>query len=327
MFTILFNLWKLILKIQLKEQQVLTPEEAHEQFKYSFLNAKTDETLTESVEDEVTRTAADVRSQDEFLSPESEPKKVQGEVISSYADVGQDETVSPQVDKVQDEIVSQIDVGQDEIVSLQIDQLQYEIIILPHICFIQDYTFPADGLKDESPLVDEMIVAQIEEDLTKSSVMSEIVPETLSRPINDKSAVEEPVGEIIIVKVPAENQDERVIVAVDEVSVTHAQVEVTDEPAAAYEGGVANVDFITRQQDPFTSHVSFNTKEIKKYSAYDKKKNPAIFKQSVLPGLTQMPIGDIRPLETAAESKEHWNGYSTWWTKLGYRVAKHYNYE
>uniref|UniRef100_A0A0P6GM25 Uncharacterized protein n=1 Tax=Daphnia magna TaxID=35525 RepID=A0A0P6GM25_9CRUS len=247
------------------EQQVLTPEEAHEQFKYSFLNAKTDETLTESVEDEVTRTAADVRSQDEFLSPESEPKK--------------------------------------------------------------DYTFPADGLKDESPLVDEMIVAQIEEDLTKSSVMSEIVPETLSRPINDKSAVEEPVGEIIIVKVPAENQDERVIVAVDEVSVTHAQVEVTDEPAAAYEGGVANVDFIPRQQDPFTSHVSFNTKEIKKYSAYDKKKNPAIFKQSVLPGLTQMPIGDIRPLETAAESKEHWNGYSTWWTKLGYRVAKHYNYE
>ncbi|XP_057369500.1 adhesive plaque matrix protein-like isoform X2 [Daphnia carinata] len=248
-----------------QEQQVLTPEEVHEQFKYSFLNAKTDETSTESVED-VTRTTADVRSQEEFLSHESEPKK--------------------------------------------------------------DDTFPADGLKNESPLVDEMIVAQIEEDLTKSSVMSEIVPQTSSRPTDDKPAVEEPVGEIIIVKVPAENQDERVIVAVDEVSVTHAQVDVTDEPTAAYEeGGVANVDFVPVQQDPFTSDVSFNTKEIKKYSIYDKKKNPAIFKQSILPGLTQKPIGDIRPSETAAESKEHWNGYSTWWTKLGYRVAKHYNYE
>ncbi|KAI9559040.1 hypothetical protein GHT06_015829 [Daphnia sinensis] len=311
-----------------QEQQVLTPQEAHEQFKYSFVTAKTDETSTESVEDEVTRTTADVRSQEEFLSPESEQKKVQGEVISSYADIGQDETLSPQVDKVQDKIVSQIDIGQDKIVSLQFDQLQHEIIFLPHFCFVQDDTFPADGQKNESPLVDEMIVAQIEEDLTKSSVMSEIVPETSSKPFDDKPAVEEPVGEIIIVKVPAENQDERVIVAVDEVSVTRGQVDdVTDEPAAAYEeGGVANVDFVPVQQDPFTSDVTFNTKEIKKYSAYDKKKNPAIFKQSILPGLTQKPIGDIRP-ETAAESKEHWNGYSTWWTKLGYRVAKQYNYE
>lgn len=185
-----------------------------------------------------------------------------------------------------------------------------------------------------------MVVAHIEEDLTKSSVISDLVPETQSGSIGDTSAVDEPVGEIIIVKVPGENQEEQVIVAVEEVTVTHVQPEQVssdpaDEPAAVFEeGGIANVDFITGQQESgpeFTSDVAFNTEEIKKYSAYsaayNRKKNPAVFKQSILPGLTQKPIEYIRPPGIAAESKENWGGYSTWWTKLGYRVAKQYNYE
>jgi hypothetical protein len=77
--------------------------------------------------------------------------------------------------------------------------------------------------------------------------------------------------------------------------------------------------------------VAFNTeKEIQEYPAkpYNgKKKNPAIFKQSVLPGLTQRPVKYLKPPGIASDPKEHYGGYSTWWTKVGSRVAKNYNFE
>lgn len=47
----------------------------------------------------------------------------------------------------------------------------------------------------------------------------------------------------------------------------------------------------------------------------------------VLPGLTQRPVEYIKPPGLADEDDEHWNGYSTWWTKLGNRIAKIYRYE
>jgi hypothetical protein len=275
---------------------------------------------------------------------------------------------------VLDEIISsQIDVSQDEIVPAQVEEILKEDLPVAAEVPVQEEAekIPFDGedvsVTTDTPItIDEMMVAKIEEDLTKSSVLpvSVIDPET---PMSD---VEEPVGEIIIVKVSAEKEDEPVIVAVEEVSVSQVNmeegaeepqvtldiveepvvveiitksetpVEVEDEPVVAVEGGVANVDIITETEQeeevnepPFTSEVAFNTeKEIKNYpaypSAYDgKKKNPAIFKQSVLPGLTQRPVKYLKPPGIATDPKEHYGGYSTWWTKVGSRVAKNYNFE
>ena len=48
---------------------------------------------------------------------------------------------------------------------------------------------------------------------------------------------------------------------------------------------------------------------------------------TVLPGLTQRPVEYIKPPGLASDKKEHWGGYTTWWTKLGNRIARVYNYE
>jgi hypothetical protein len=50
-------------------------------------------------------------------------------------------------------------------------------------------------------------------------------------------------------------------------------------------------------------------------------------KPQVLPGLTQRPIQYLKPPGLAEAEQSNWNGYSTWWTKLGNKVARVYNYE
>lgn len=377
-----------------QEEQVLTPEEVHKQVAY----AKAVETATAEVvtEEAVTETVPFVVPvvEEEVLIPEIDLKKVQDETASTQddvdrdeivalqvddqvqndnvppqADISDDEIVAPQVDEVLDEIISSpIDVSQDEIVPAQVEEILNEDLPVPAE-IVQET--PSDDEDDVSvttdlPItMDEMMVAKIEEDLTRSSMlpMTVIVPET---PMSD---VEEPVGEIIIVKVSADNEERPVIVAVEEVSVLQVNtapeteeeepqvtfgiaeepvvvinaetpIEVEDEPVVAVEGGVANIDFLTETEQeeevnepPFTSEVAFITeKGTKDYPAnpfaYEgKKKKPAIFKQSTLPGLTQRPVKYLKPPGIAADPKESTGGYSTWWTKIGSRVSKHYNYE
>lgn len=321
------------------------------------------------VQDETASTQDDV-DRDEIVALQVDDQ-VQNDNVSPQADISDDEIVAPQVDEVLDEIISSpIDVSQDEIVPAQVEEILKEDLPVPAE-IVQET--PSDDEDDVSvttnlPItMDEMMVAKIEEDLTRSSMlpMTVVVPET---PISD---VEEPVGEIIIVKVSADNEEKPVIVAVEEVSVLQVNetpvaeeeepqvtfgiaeepaveeviiaetpIEVVDEPVVAVEGGVANIDFITETEQeeevnepPFTSEVAFITeKGTKDYPAnpfaYEgKKKKPAIFKQSTLPGLTQRPVKYLKPPGIAADPKESSGGYSTWWTKIGSRVSKHYNYE
>ena len=179
-----------------------------------------------------------------------------------------------------------------------------------------------------APVQDEFL-AQIEEDVAKGALIPlvEDEPEIPSAvPVDEPSDVaEEPVvGEIIIVK---------------EVEIPAELVEERDEAAVAPVGGVANVNLITEEEEQevveppaiaeeaFITHENENEQDASPPVHYKKKKPGIIDTIPVLPGLTQRPVKYLRPPGIATDPQEHWNGYSTWWTKLGNRVAKIYNYE
>ena len=154
------------------------------------------------------------------------------------------------------------------------------------------------SVQDEEPLTvdDQFVLAKVEEELMKSSLLA-ANPE----PVDDPSSavVAEPVGEIIVVK----------------------EVDLPIQPEKAMD----EVVDVSVESEELVEPVQYHFKELKKTKKHPPP--PAISVVSHLPGLTQKPVKYIHPPGIAAESKEEWNGYSTWWTKLGSKVAKHYNYE
>lgn len=243
-------------------------------------------------QDEVVVPIQVVETEEETFPTTAE--ETQGESLPVTAAVAQQDNLSPpavaeELEKVQDEVEPNVEVEAVAITS-----------------------------ENEGPITvdDEIVLAQIEEEL-KDSLVPVAGGESQDIPENPLEFVEEkpvqPVGEIIVVK---------------EVAV---QVELEDEPVVdVQDGGVAQVGLIQETDEDEVAEELIPpqlTHPPSRKTSY-KKKYPAITESpSVLPGLTQKPVKYIKPPGIAADPKHEWNGYSTWWTKLGNRVAKNYNYE
>lgn len=156
-------------------------------------------------------------------------------------------------------------------------------------------------------------IAQEEVAVTDSPVVEDapVKEEEEKSNVDDEPQLEHAVGEIIIV----------------------ADVEVPeggDDPLPAVEGDVSVLEFLSEanaagQLKPVDVQVH------EQHPAWAEKKKqskkPAIGSIASVPGLTQKPVEYIKPPGIAEKDVRNWNGYSTWWTKLGNRVAKLYNYE
>lgn len=102
------------------------------------------------------------------------------------------------------------------------------------------------------------------------------------------------------------------------------------------EGGVSNANFESfppskeivedGKKDELVAPISKPVKTVASVEDYEED-GDYYQHDSILPGLTQRPVEYIKPPGLATDKQEHWGGYTNWWTKLGNRIARVYNYE
>lgn len=182
----------------------------------------------------------------------------------------------------------------------------------------------ASEAHDDSQSVTPSIDAQ-EEVVAKDQVTESPVAE--DAPVNQEVDQEEEEEKAAVDSEPQVAVGEIIIVADVEVP------EGGEAPLPAVEGGVSVLEFLSEanaagQLKPIEVDVHDEVHPAWAPSG-DKKKHPkkAVETIGVVPGLTQKPVEYIKPPGIAEKEARNWNGYSTWWTKLGNRVAKLYNYE
>jgi len=128
---------------------------------------------------------------------------------------------------------------------------------------------------------------------------------------------------------------EEFIPAIPDVNIDEINPTVPD--VILEEGGVSNANFesfppskeITVQEEEKEELGVPISKPVKVIaSVEDYEDNGDYYEHdAILPGLTQRPVEYIKPPGLASDKQEHWGGYTTWWTKLGNRIARVYNYE
>lgn len=293
---------------------------------------KVEETVTDSAATEEPAAVVDEKKT-EIEVVEAAPEPLEevavpvGDIVVPEVVVVLDEVVPAPVAQLQEDNlpVVVVDAIQEEIVPVTADVTQVEqeealpapvtVAEEPETVILVQQEEALPGIpvapeNDAPPTVDDVVLAQIEEDLIEKTPLIPLVAEAPLE--SDAETPVEPVGEIIIVK---------------QVQVPSDEPE--DEPVSTLEGGIANVSLVSESEEdaPVETPLKVELQDIQPPN-YNKKKHPAITKLGTsVPGLTQKPVEYIRPPGIAAEAKEHWNGYTTWWTKLGNRVAKLYNYE
>ena len=181
-------------------------------------------------------------------------------------------------------------------------------------------THPAEHQSSTVASLDEnAIVPSVDESTTPAQVPVAAEPEETSALVAAPDADENSDSEVspVAQEIPADNvelsagTEAPVPVGISQitlVSVDTSVDEVNPEKDAPAESNTTAVPYVTKTING--TPQSNGTK-----------------KPQVLPGLTQRPIQYLKPPGLAEAEQSNWNGYSTWWTKLGNKVARVYDYQ
>lgn len=341
----------------MKEEQVLSPEEVHKLVKYPVPNnyrtttiqpvETTDEQVVtdapqvqETVPQEDERSTPIVQEEQSFEAVEEVKEEIVAPEIVQDQVVPVDETVPVQLDEtvpvqVDETIPVQVDeagpVQQDEAVPVQAEEIHQEQLPVEQDENQTPELTPTSVADENLPLPVEPETEPVKVHESQADVDDVVVPIS---PENDEpisvdeivlAQIEEELKDSLVPVTGDENQNVPQSELIDETPIVGEIIVVKEVPIEQEEGPVDVDSFIKETEEhKFTSQLTFPPPAKVSY----KKKYPAITESpSVLPGLTQKPVKYIKPPGIAIDPKHEWNGYSTWWTKLGNRVAKIYNYE
>ena len=161
-----------------------------------------------------------------------------------------------------------------------------------------------------------------EEDIPSGIVVVIPVPEAPQEVMTHPSATSDQLTEpqLVAIEVPQDPGTEISVEFDHEQQQLPAEHREESEPDdEEVQSGVSTADF-----SPLSA--GYNP-EVKETSSYQSEVETSTAGSRILPGLTQAPVKYIKPPGLAEDPEKHWNGYSVWWTKLGNRIAKLYNYE